>query len=92
MSDCIERVTHPKAESSVLARAFWNTLCYGEIVLRDESPVWPSMAELRSALAGRTREVLAAVGDRLAEISTVIMSSATISPAGPAGQPERGLG
>ena len=41
----------------------------------DEIDGWPASTELRSALAGRTREVLAAVGDRLAEISTVIMSS-----------------
>src|SRR5216683_6035509 len=29
-SDCIERGTHPKSESTLPAWSFWNTLCYGQ--------------------------------------------------------------
>jgi geranylgeranyl pyrophosphate synthase len=44
-------------------------------VLSDETDGWPSTAHLRSALAARVVQVLAETGDRLAEISRVILSS-----------------
>jgi geranylgeranyl pyrophosphate synthase len=43
--------------------------------LADNTDAWPSMAHLRSALAERVEQVLGETGDRLAEISTAIMSS-----------------
>src|SRR3981081_2883221 len=46
-SECIERGTHPKAQSSLPACSFWNTPCYGEIVLADNTDAWPSTAHLR---------------------------------------------
>ena len=46
-----------------------------EMVSSDDSPGWPSTSELRAVLATRVRQVLGETGARLAEISTVIMSS-----------------
>src|SRR5258708_23916996 len=47
----------------------------GNTVSRNESPDWPSTGELHLALAARVQQAFAEAGDRLAEMSTAIMSS-----------------